>query len=50
MVVTMIMNCDSCCLTVLLTKLLTGAQVENIEKKTTKEKKKKNLNKSSGAA
>lgn len=41
MVVTMIMNCDSCCLTVLLTKLLTGAQVENIEKKNNKREKKK---------
>lgn len=36
-VTTMIMNCNSCCLTVLLTKLLTGAQAENI-KKATKEK------------
>jgi len=43
MVVTMMMmNCDSCCLTVPFTTLLTGAQVKNIITIKTNNKKKEN--------
>lgn len=48
----MMMNCDSCCLIVPLTILLTGAQVKNLinQHTHTHKKKEKSLNKSLRAA
>lgn len=50
MVTMMMMNCDSCCLIVPLTILLTGAQVKNLINQHTKKPRKKSLNKSLRAA